>query len=449
MPQNPETSDIQSTTITTLVHGGSGLGRCADSRAVFVPLSVPDDQVRFRVRKQHKNYIKAELVEVVVPSSHRIAPACRHFGECGGCDWQMLSYADQCDWKQRLLVQSVSHALGDAAAEKLDSLLPAASSEGYRCRTQFKCRVVRGEFFLGFYRSSSHKIVRVESCPVLHPLLNKLLKPLRNLFAQSDYARRIGQIDAAVDDEGYVRVVVHYAGGNVRAFHAWLAQQVGAWNATFVIRGRGCDNSRHRGQCGDEHMSVNGTAELHLDVGVPGLTLAYGPGDFSQVNLQQNRNLVAMVLELADVEAHDTVYDLYCGVGNFALPLALRAGRVLGVEACAGAIVRARQNARANNIPNTDFSAADVSRYLATAGAARPAPDVVVLDPPRAGAKDAVALLPDTGVKRIVYVSCDQQTMMRDLRHLTGAGFSLSYMRGLDMFPHTHHCEVVALLVRA
>lgn len=434
------------TEITTLIHGGSGLGRAPDGRAVFVPYTVPGDQVRYRIKREYKRYLKADLLEVLRPSEARVAALCPCFATCGGCDWQMLSYTDQCEWKQNLLRQSLVHTLGEDAAQVLDTYIPAPAHTGYRCRAQLKCAEVDGTFLLGFFRPGTHEVVDVESCPVLHPRLNALLNSLHALLQHSRYAASISQIDVGVDDADNVRVLFHCHAGDLDTFAAWVRQHASAWNAAILVAPV-LSRTGSRAHT-TEPIRVQGEEELVFSPGDPKLQLKYATQDFCQVNLAQNRALVAQVLELAGVNAHTTVYDLYCGVGNFALPLALRAGMVVGVEANAGAIERATQNARAHNLGNIHFFAADVARFLARRDAGLPEPEVVVLDPPRAGAKQVATLLGATKAKRVVYISCDQHTMLRDIKLLAQSGFGLRFMRGVDMFPHTHHCEVVALLTR-
>lgn len=428
--------------ITKLVHGGSGLGRAPDGRALFVPYTIPGDKVRYQIRREYKRYIKADLLEVLDASDFRVTPLCPVFGRCGGCDWQMLSYADQCDLKQDLLCQSVTHHLGEEAAEVLDPILPGPEHTGYRCRAQLKCGEVDGTFVLGFYRPGTHEVVDIGTCPVLHPRLNALLPLLHQLFNRSRFARGISQIDIAVGDAENVRILVYCNFNNAEPLVDWIAPHISGWEAAVLVA------HSPAGTRSQEIICVQGKEELTFSPAGPELRLMYGPGDFCQVYLRQNRALVALVLELAAVERDTIVHDLYCGVGNFALPLAKRAGTVIGVEANPGAIDRASANAQANNLSNTRFIAADVARFPSRREGDIPDPDVVVLDPPRAGAKQVVSRLARSGVKRVVYVSCDQHTLLRDLKLLIQSGYSLRFMRGVDMFPHTHHCEVVALLDR-
>ncbi|MGM0416532.1 MAG: 23S rRNA (uracil(1939)-C(5))-methyltransferase RlmD, partial [Thermodesulfobacteriota bacterium] len=317
---------------------------------------------------------------------------------------------------------------------------------GYRCRAQLKCAEVGSRFLLGFFRPGTHEVVDVETCPVLHPHLSALLTPLRELLQGTRYASSISQIDMGVDGTDNVRLLFHCRAKDLSPFAAWMKQRSSTWNASIlVVPVRSSSGSVTPAS---EPVCVQGRAELVFSPGDPQLQLKYSTRDFCQVNLAQNSALVAQVLELARVDGHTNVYDLYCGVGNFALPLALRAGMVVGVEANAGAIERATHNARAHSLQNTRFYAADVARFLTRYDCDLPDPDVVVLDPPRAGAKQVATLLGATKAKRVVYVSCDQHTMLRDIKLFTQSGFWLRYIRGVDMFPLTHHCEVVALLTR-
>lgn len=430
------------TKIDTLVYGGDGLGRAADGRAVFVPYTVPGDRVRYHVRRAYKRYIKAELVEVLEPGNSRQEPLCPHFGTCGGCEWQMLSYARQCTWKHHLLEQNLAHSLGAEAVRALRDFLPAPAHIGYRCRAQLKCAEVAGTFVPGFYRSGTHKVTDLYACPVLHPRLQALLWPLRQLLNRSPYGAHISRIDISTGDNGGVRVVFHCL-AKVDSFVKWVKKRTAAWEAAILVV-RATDISLHQAR----PVCVQGREELSFNPEASGLCLEYGAQDFCQVNLAQNRALVAQVLEVAGVDERTTVYDLYCGVGNFALPIARQAGLVVGVEANSQAIKRAQHNACAHDLANTHFIAEDVGRFLADTPVDLPPPDVVVLDPPRAGAKAAVTLLENSTAGRIVYVSCDQQTMLRDITILTRSGFVLKFVRGVDMFPHTHHCEVVAMLER-
>ena len=424
--------------IRSLAQGGHGVATSADGRTLFVPGTVPGDRLRCRITEVRRRYLRGQLVELVQSGPERIVPQCRHFGDCGGCDWQMLAYADQCRYKQQLLQQTCAHRLGAAAAECLEPLLASETAFGYRSRAQLKAHAAGGAFALGFYRRGSHFVVDVQDCPLLAAPLRALLAPLRQLFAGTPYAAWVPQIDAATDDAGAIRLLVHYRGEDLAAFCRWLQPRLATLAvagplAVLVQAGR---KARIRLLCGEP--------QLRIRVDEPPLWLAYGPGGFAQVHLAQNRALVARLLDWAAVQPSDQVLDLYCGMGNFTLPLARRAARATGVEDYAPSIEAARANARETGLAaRTVFEVAATADCLSRLTAA---PDLVVLDPPRSGAYEAVAGLVRLRPSRLVYVSCDPQTLLRDLVPLLGQGYDLLRLGALDLFPQTHHTEVVALL---
>lgn len=419
--------------ITTLIHGGSGLGH-HDGKAVFVAGAVPGDVVRCRLVQEKKRYAKAELVAVVAPSTSRRQPPCAHFEQCGGCDWQQLSYADQCHWKQQLFSDSCQRQLRlDEAL--IRPLVASPQAMGYRSRVQFKCYGAPGGFALGFYRRGSHFVIDIDHCPVIDPAIEALRPQLKALFDRTDYAGWVPQIDVAVGDDEQCRVIIHYRGQQQAAFCDWLRPRVAALSAAVFV------------QCGRKSslVALQGETDLTICVDEPPLQLSYGPGGFAQVNLAQNKRLVELVLEALPLDGSERVLDLYCGMGNFSLPLARRAAHVVGVEDYAPSIDSARRNAAANGVDNCQFFAEPAEAFMQRW---QQPVDVVVLDPPRSGAKQAIDGIVRCAPKRMVYVSCDQQTLMRDLQQLLHHGYRLLSAQAVDMFPQTCHTEVVAVLER-
>ena len=419
-------------TVTTLAHGGAGLGH-HDGKAVFVFGAIPGDRIRCRIVQSKKRFARAELVEVVEPSADRQQPACPHFGACGGCDWQQLSYEQQCHWKQQLFTDSCERH-GHIDRNRIQPFVPAPSAFGYRSRVQFKCYDTPEGFILGFYRRGSHYVIDVRQCPVIAAEIADQMTPWRQLLDGSIYAALVPQIDMAVGSDSALRTIVHYRGDAVEDFCQWLTGQLDAVSGTVLVQvGRKSSLTLLRGQ-----------PELTIEVDHPALPLRYGPGGFAQVHLEQNRFLVEQVLAAAEVGPNDTVLDLYCGMGNFSLPLARRAGQVFGVEDYAPSIDSAKSNGDACGIKNTTFRACSVESFLHEW--ARPV-DVIVLDPPRSGAREAVDGMIRCQPRRIVYVSCDQQTLMRDLTVL-GQAYRVKFVQALDMFPQTAHTEAIAVLDR-
>lgn len=417
--------------ITTLTHGGDGLGRL-DGKAVFVSGAIPGDQVRCRLTVEKKRYAKGRLLEVIQSAPSRVEPPCQHFSECGGCDWQQLSYEDQCGWKERLFRDNCHHQL-DIDPAVVKPLVQSPQQMGYRSRVQLKCSVSGDKFLLGFYRRASHSVVDICRCLVVDPRIEHLISPLRQLFDKSSYARQVTQVDVAVGDGGTPRIVIHFKGNKLDNFVQWLQQNAGHVEGSLFVQDVHSESTQH----------VRGEVGVSIGVGRPAITLTYGIGGFAQINLKQNRHLVEMVLREAQLCDDDTVLDLYCGMGNFSLPLARQVKHVIGVEGYAPSIASAEKNAAATGCENVTFHSCRVEQFMGTMSEKV---DIVVLDPPRAGAKEALVPLLKLKPRSIVYVSCDQQTLLRDLTVLIDGGYQLESIQPIDMFPQTAHTEVLAVL---
>lgn len=420
--------------IDALAYGGSGVGRL-DGKAVFVPLTAPGDRIRCRIVQDRKRYAEAETVELIVPAPQRRRPPCPVFGDCGGCQWQHLPYDEQRRWKERIFAETLQRQakIGDSA---LLPLVPAPDEWGYRSRAQFKCRQTEAGFVMGFYRRGTHYVIDVESCPIVVPRLNDVLALFRQWLPDSPCPHLVPQVDMETDDEGRVRVTVHALGAETAALAEYLrplAEQAGI--SLFMQSGRKETLVR---VCGEEDLHI-------LPLGAGSLRLAYGAGGFAQVNLEQNRQLVREVCCAAALTGGERVLDLYCGMGNFSLPLALQGGEVVGVENYAPAIEQAERNARTNGLTHTRFHARPAEAAIREVAAAK-AFDLVVLDPPRTGAYEVVQELVRMRPRRIIYVSCDPPTLARDLVPLRHGGYEVVSARPFDLFPQTYHTESVTVL---
>ena len=426
---------IPELTIDSLAFGGSGVGR-HQGKAIFVPRSAPGDRLRCRVVRDRGRYAEAEILEVLQPGSGRRQAPCPVYAECGGCQWQHLDYATQSRWKETIFADQLGRRAG-VAAEKVRPLLGAADEWHYRSRVQFKCRQTAAGWRMGFYRPGSHFVVDVAACPIAAPAINQALALFRAWLPGSPCPQHIPQVDLAVDDRGRVRAVVHCladAPALLADYLRPLAQ--GAGVALFLQTGRKSTLTR-----------VCGGDALVIEVDDPPLQLGYGPGGFAQVNLAQNRALVAELLGVKDWRGEETVLDLYCGMGNFSLPLARRVGEVVGVEDYAPSIASARENAAANTLANLRFAARTAVGAMAEYFPAAP-PDLVVLDPPRSGAYPLARELADRPPALVAYVSCDPATLARDLQPLLHGSYRLLWSRPVDLFPQTYHIESLTLLQR-
>ena len=418
-------------TVETLVNGGSGLARF-EGRVVFIPHSCVGDLVRVKVVRSKKKYLETELLEVLQSGPGRQVPVCPVAGECGGCQWQHLSYADQLEWKQQLFVETLSHQC-QVAATAIKPIIPSVHQWYYRSRAQIKCFNRDDGFITGFYRQRSRYVVAVGQCPIMDQRLNRLMADFRALFNGSVFADHIPQIDLAVDDAGKCAAIIHYLGEQRVALkeclrHSGLAAdllvQFGSKKSLQAI-------------CGD------GRLEIHVDT--PQITLNYSAGSFAQINLQQNKVLINILISIFPWTKDQQVLELYCGMGNLSFPLARRVKHLVGIEESVLSIRMAQSNSRQCAINNLTFTTAAAEKVV------KPSIDhnrfdVVVLDPPRIGAYSVVKNLVAAGIPNILYVSCDPQTLARDLRPLLHSGYKIVSTQPLDMFPQTYHCESVTFL---
>ncbi len=418
--------------IDTLTLGGRGLGRHA-GKAVFVPGTAPGDRVRCRVTRSHSQYAEAALVALLEASPERRSPPCPVYGRCGGCQWQHLPYAVQAEWKQRLFSEQLLRS-GVAPSSVLRPLVAAPAEWDYRNRLQFKCRQAEQGYVTGFYRQGSHYVVDVPRCLLAKPSIQACYALLRQTLPKAPQPAAIPQVDISCSDNETVSVLLHglpEACADLRGWLPAIARQ-GGFAAAL--------------QCGRKETIERlwGEPGLVMVVDEPPVQLQVGAGGFAQVNPAQNRRLVEAVVAAAALSGSERLLDLYCGVGNFSLPLARRAGAVVGVESYAPAIADAVGNASRHAIDNVSFHAEPAEGAALRHGAF----DTVILDPPRTGAYQVVRDLLDLGPRRIIYVSCDPATLVRDLLPLVHNGYAVSSSQPFDLFPQTWHIESLTVLER-
>lgn len=420
-------------TIEKLTHGGRGLG-FIDGKAVFVPLSAPGDRILCRPLAVKKRHIEAEPVEILERAVLRRSPPCPLFGSCGGCQWQHLPSAEQALWKERIFAGLFAK---NSISADLEPIVPADTEFHYRNRVQFKCRLTAAGFVIGFYRSGSHFVVDVERCLLLRPELQEVLAQLRARMPESPCPEGVPQIDVSCGDDRAVQLVVHLLPSAVAPMSDWLRELACRYNWTLSVQ-----SGRKDSLC-----RLSGRADQRLDLTPYGLRLQVGPGGFAQINPLQNLALIDTVCRYAGLTGAERVLDLFCGAGNFSLPLAQQAAWLDGVEFYAPAIADARSNAEANRIANVAFHAGDALERCAHL-LQENTYDLVVLDPPRTGCYDLVRRLVAAQPERIIYVSCDPATLVRDLQPLLHRGYRLEASRPFDLFPQTWHIESVTLLRR-
>ncbi len=426
---------IEDLKIESLAYGGNGLGY-HDGKVVFVPQASPGDRVSCRVVKSKKRFAEARIEKVLEPSAERCLPTCPVFGLCGGCQWQHLPYETQYRWKAKIFSDLLQRQAGVDRAN-IRSLLAAPEPWNYRSRAQLKLQVTDEELSMGFYRRGSHAVIDHQECPILDPRLNQAATVFRRILKGNRQCRYMPQLDLGIGDDGQVRAVLHYRGNQLDSVTEYLRFHIS--NTGIALCLQEAPKAMPQLVCGDEDLSIH--------VGDPPLALAYGPGGFAQVNLEQNRALVQTVTAAVQESGAMRVLDLYCGMGNLSLPVARLVDEVVGVEDFAPAIVKARANATCNDIENATFhnfsAVGAVAQLTKDSGF-----DLVMLDPPRNGAFDVMADLLVSRPRHILYVSCEPPTLVRDLKPLLAGGYAVEWSQAFDFFPQTHHIESVTLLRR-
>jgi 23S rRNA (uracil1939-C5)-methyltransferase len=419
--------------IEKLVYGGSGLARLGTGQAVFVPDVLPGEQVLIEIARKRKGFLEAELVRVVAPSPDRIAPPCSGEEQCTGATWPHIAYPAQLRLKTEILLDSLKR-IGSIEPKRTLPVIASPQIDHYRLRTQFTVRRKDGRQRIGFFRRGSYDLVEVENALLIHPLIDRTLKSVRTL---SEDLPPLSEIHINASPSGEVHLLLHSEQSSLPSLDGFFEK----------LRQRVPEVIGLTGFANRKKAFTLGRNELALEV--EGLTLKATEGNFFQVNWEQNRNMVRTVLDFAALRGNETVLDLYCGIGNFALPLAKKAKTVVGIESGYSAIEDAKANAKLNNITNAEFIADDLQKGLKTLIQRKMRADVIVLDPPRAGAtlktlERVLAFVPD----KVVYVSCNPSTLARDLKFFHLFGFRLDRLQPVDMFPYTYHIECVAEMVR-
>lgn len=427
-------------TADKLSHDGRGIAS-HQGKTLFVEGLLPGERASVTLQSVQSRFGEAAVQTLLSTSSERSEPICGHYQRCGGCNLQHLNVERQLTFKQEAVQDQVQRWGRQVPAR----LLPPITSDhqGYRSRARLSVWYERGgQIALGFREAGSKQLVQIEHCPVLAPSLQAILAPLGQWLHGMQTKRAVTHIELLWAEPTLALVVRHTKPLKAPDLHALralaTATQAQVWlqpeahGPLYDLRGEACD------------------PRLHYELPEYDLRLAYHPRDFTQVNPQVNQAMVSQALSLLAPSATERVLDLFCGVGNFTLPLARRAGEVIGLEAVEAMVARGRENAEANGIDNVQFRTvdleADLDRLTGPTGIG--AIDAVMLDPPRAGAKGAMALLRQLSAARIVYVSCNPATLARDCQSLGGMGYRLEALGVMDMFPHTAHVESMALFIK-
>lgn len=430
--------------IEDLSHDGRGVAR-VDGKTVFVDGALPGETATFIHRKTRRQFDEAEVIAIENPAPDRVEPRCAHFGTCGGCTLQHLDPRAQVKAKQKVLADNFAR-LGKVEPEQWLELL-TADTWAYRRRARLGVKWVRKKerMLVGFRERHAPYLAELESCQVLDAKVGNLLRPLADLVTTLSIPERIPQFEVSVADNATAIIVRHLdplAPDDLLKLSAFGA----ANGVRFYLQPGGPDTVAP--------LEEN-PQPLHYDIPAHGIRLEFEPGDFIQVNRGINNAMVDRALALLDLDGSEDVLDLFCGLGNFTLPVARHAASVTGIEGDEGLVRRARANAERNRISNTTFAVANLFEDVRDFAWAKRSYGRVLLDPPRAGAETVCRQMDrfsrdKGGPERVVYVSCHPGTLARDAGILVREkGYRLEKAGVMDMFPHTAHVESIALFTRA
>ncbi len=433
LPQDP----VQ-VTIESVSHDGKGVCH-VDDLTVFVDGALEGEELTFIYTNKRKNIAEAKVHEIIKASPHRVEPECIHFDICGGCSLQHLEETQQIVLKQDLLLENLKR-IGKTEPESI--LEPLTGPHfAYRKKSRLGARFVikKDKMLVGFREKHSNFLAELETCKVLHHDIGLHLRDWADLLLTLSIYQKIPQIEVAYGDEHGAFIIRHLEPFNDEDKQK-LIDFAHKMDIQIYLQPKGPD-SITRLAPDDEHFKP-------LSYSLPDYNIVheFQPTDFTQVNSEINRKMINLALELLDPKPDDNVLDLFCGIGNFTLPLARKVKHVTGVEGSSDLVIRAKENALKNGIENADFFAADLFEAFSGMKWAKQKYDRILLDPARSGAKEIAEYIPNFGAHMIVYVSCNPSTLARDTEILVHQhGYKLIKAGVMDMFPHTAHLESIAL----
>jgi 23S rRNA (uracil1939-C5)-methyltransferase len=423
--------------VVDLAHDGRGIARI-DGKTVFVDGALPGERVRLSVFKRRRTFDEASLVEVLKASPDRVTPACAHFGVCGGCSLQHLSPAAQVDAKQRQLLDNLERIGRVKPRHVLEPIRGPAF--GYRRRARLGVKYVhkKGRVLAGFREREKPYIAELRRCETLVERFATLPEDLAALVEGLSIRDKVPQVEVAAGDGAAAlvfRVMEPPTAEDLERLEGFGRNQ----RAAIYLQTGGLDTIRPLGNA----------SSLSYTVDDGRLTLEFGPVDFVQVNRDINIAMIGAAMKLLEPSAADRVLDLFCGLGNFTLSIALRSAVAVGVEGDRTLVAKARSNAALNGIENAQFHVGNLFEPAEFGPWAADPYDLVLLDPPRAGAAAIMERMAQWAPKRVVYISCHPGSLARDAGILVESqGFQLVGAGVMDMFPHTTHVESVAVFER-
>jgi len=424
--------------ITATSHEGRGIVKKEGEKTTFVDFALLGEEVTYDIYAEHSRFNEAKAINIVKPSDQRAVPPCPYFGTCGGCSLQHMAHDEQIRLKQSTLLEHLKHHANLTPEVILEPL--RGPLWHYRNKAQFSVQydTQTKKAVIGFKQNNSHDVVNIKECLILPAHIN--CAELSDLVNQLSICDAIQSIDMAVGDSMDHRLnrttafILRSKKSLTEPDETKITDFAKKQNFHFYVQTQGRSSVvKLYPQDGQEFLSYR----------VEDIEFRFHPTDFTQINPEINCKMVAQVLTLLDVKPTDRVLDLYCGMGNFSLPIAKKAAAVTGVEGVSRMVKRAQENAALNQITNAQFFKADLQASKITWP--KKNHDKLLIDPPRTGAN--MSLVVGLKIPYIVYVSCDAATLARDAKVLASHGYQLKFAGVMDMFPHTKHVESVAVFV--
>ena len=421
--------------IEKIIHGGNGLGRLEDGLVVMVPFVLPGEQVEVKEKKRSKKFIQAELLSIIQASASRIAPPCPYYTQCGGCNLQHIEYTEQLALKRTLLTETLERSKIPLATATLNSTVPSPRSLAYRYRIRLHLDTKQ---CLGFHRVGSNQVIPITRCLLATDAINHSLHVFRTKYLDQKLAATWKAVEFIESPTtGKITIVLH------PRHHSNNSPTVDLSEAAAYTVSKNKQNVR----TAQPPLPPSQLQQQFIYLGLE-YTLSWDSYCFFQTNAEQNAQLVSLVIDRLNSASPTTLLDLFCGIGNFSIPLLLSGWQVTGVEHNQRSIAWARKNSvHPGSKATISYQCENVTRSLAQHNQKNLHFDVVLLDPPRQGLdKEAVAHLIALAPKKIVYISCDPATMARDLMSMCASGYSVKEVTPVDMFPQTHHIESMIVL---
>lgn len=423
--------------ITNLSHDGRGITHL-DGKTIFVEGALLGEVVEFEYIKRKSRFDEAKLLKVLEPSLERQLPNCSFFGTCGGCSLQHMSNFAQMAHKENTLMEHLQHIGSIQPKEILSPVM--GSAWGYRRKARLGVKYVykKERLLVGFREKNGRYLADIDSCPILDVRVGQKISLLRDFLSTLEAYLVIAQLEVAMGDEICAIIIRHLS-----PLSAEDLNQIKTFAAThdlhIYLQSGGIETV--------ELLYPSVYQQLYYRLPAYQLELLFSPTDFIQVNAEINQKLIQVALELLQPSKQEVFLDLFCGIGNFTLPIARHSQSVLGLEGCQTMVERASKNASHNHINNAHFSCQDLASENASEDWSQF--HGILLDPPRTGAWEIMPSLARSKVARIVYISCNPATLARDAAYLNEHGYSLAKAGVLDMFPHTSHVESIALFKKA